>query len=161
MDYVRLTLFGFRFEHIQHPDTATNIMAIIPTLPGIEVVVETPDGQAYAEYDDDEEEGANDADTHPETKVIRKYIESETGARFCLSYKRDPEYDPECTTLGFDLKVDGTEMDGCLMDCSDVEDETVIHDGVMVGSDTFRPFSFAKINTCKLCVSKRRTCCQI
>lgn len=87
-------------------------MAIIPSLPGLDVSVEVNGDPLVEEYDDDEdnERVAQTASPNRAPKAICKYVECTTGAAFKVKVLVREPFKLDCPTLSFHFYVDEVQL---------------------------------------------------
>jgi hypothetical protein len=85
-------------------------MAVLESLPGIEVIVCTED-EALKEYNTGHNEEAGGIDQHK----VTKYIEAETGKVFTIKLIAREPFKMTCPALSFEVYVDGKWFAGTVM----------------------------------------------
>ncbi|THY27019.1 hypothetical protein D6D00_05256 [Aureobasidium pullulans] len=109
-------------------------MAILDSLPGVEITV-VVDGEDLHEY--------QDTDMEDEENTVTKYVEAVTGANFAIKACVSQYFKYEGDCLGIRVEVDGLFVSSPLF--KPHGRSTFLADGVFVGDENIRKLRFSKL----------------
>ncbi|KAL2032885.1 hypothetical protein VTO58DRAFT_106057 [Aureobasidium pullulans] len=115
-------------------------MAILDSLPGVEITV-VVDGEDLHEY--------QDADMEDEENTVTKYVEAVTGANFTIKIMVPKKFGFEGTCLSFHVLVDGAEAEHPLIQPRHVRRAPKVRsvEGARVSNTHIRKFRFTELET--------------
>ncbi|THX60033.1 hypothetical protein D6D06_01596 [Aureobasidium pullulans] len=113
------------------------IMAILHSLPGVEITV-VVDGEDLHEY--------QDTDMEDEENTVTKYVEAVTGANFAIKACVSQQFKYEGDCLNIRVAVDGLFVSSPLIEPGDTSKiSTSLVDGVIVGDENIRKLRFSEL----------------
>lgn len=115
-------------------------MAILDSLPGVEITV-VVDGEDLHEY--------QDTDMEDEENTVTKYVEAVTGANFAIKIMVPKKFGFEGTCLSFHVLVDGAEAEHPLIQPRHVRRAPKVRsvEGARVSNTHIRKFRFTELET--------------
>jgi hypothetical protein len=112
-------------------------MAILDSLPGVEITV-VVNGEDLHEY--------QDTDMEDEENTVTKYVEAVTGANFAIKITMPKGFAFGGDCLSFRVKVDGLFAKSPLIGPGDTSEiSTFLVDGVTVGDENIRKLRFSEL----------------
>lgn len=129
-------------------------MAIIPSLPGLEVEV-CVNNTPLREYEDDDPDPSLGRATD---KSVSRYVEARTDQDFVVRFRIQEDFAGDCPVLAFSTDVDGihlhstrlrAESSGRRKRSLEKECATVRSYDPISGQAVYRTLRFSVINTCK------------
>jgi hypothetical protein len=132
-------------------------MAVLPSLPGIEVTVCVNKVPLKEYFDDEPSENPGRHRDSLAPRIVSKYIEAITDQEFTLHFRVAKPYDVDSPSLVFSTSVDGKNISSTLFRLSKHESITPLEKDTLgvksynseTGKSTFQALKFSRISTSK------------